>query len=85
MCGTYAPDNPTAEGYEFTGWTPKAIPEDSTGDITFTASWERKDKTYRISYKNFPDTVSSVDYDGDGYKKAYTPIDSDYIPPIPQR
>ena len=84
MCGIYAPGAPTSEEWSFVEWTPSRIPEDSTGDITFTASWERNENTYRITYKNFPED-QGAEYEGDGYKDSYTPLDSDYMPPIPKR
>lgn len=36
----YTPPEPTKEGYTFAGWSPASIPADSTGNVTFTASWE---------------------------------------------
>ena len=36
----YTPPEPTKEGFAFAGWSPASIPTDSTGNVTFTASWE---------------------------------------------
>ena len=31
---------PTVDGWAFRGWTPSSIPEGSTGNVKFVASWE---------------------------------------------
>ena len=36
----YIPPTPTKTGYKFTGWSPAKIQTDSTGNVTFAASWE---------------------------------------------
>lgn len=45
---SYTPPDPSRTGYKFTGWTPKMIAKGSTGDKTFTASWDPI--TYYINY-----------------------------------
>ena len=38
----YTPPKPSKKGYKFTGWEPSSIPADSTGNVTFTAGWEKR-------------------------------------------
>lgn len=72
--GTYIPPEPKRYGYNFTGWTPKTLPEDSTGVVTFTASWEQvvpEVRTIKLS-KSSTSFVGNgteeitYEYDGDG-------------------
>lgn len=41
----YIPPTPTKTGYKFTGWSPAKIQTDSTGNVTFAASWEEETAT----------------------------------------
>ena len=41
----YIPPPPTKTGYKFTGWSPAKIQTDSTGNVTFAASWEEETAT----------------------------------------
>jgi uncharacterized repeat protein (TIGR02543 family) len=47
----YVPPTPVKDGYIFDSWSPESIPEGSTGDITFVASWI---------------TIKSITYDARG-------------------
>ena len=52
--------NPTKTGYTFKGWTPSnTIAAGSTGNKTFTATWEIN--TYTITWKNEDGTVLETD------------------------
>ena len=52
-------NNPTREGYTFTGWTGSngstrqttvVIPKGTTGNLSYTANWRRTPKSYTITY-----------------------------------
>ncbi len=72
--------NPTKVGYDFAGWTGSVagenvtIPENTTGNLTFTANWTaRTDTKYTVNFY-----IESVNGDNtyilsdDGYVKEYT-------------
>lgn len=40
-------EDPVRDGYSFEGWTPD-VPDEVTGDVTFTANWEPKE--YKITF-----------------------------------
>lgn len=57
--------DPTREGYIFTGWTPgNTIPQGSTGDKTFTATWREDSKPYVIHHKSSTGTKLADDTTG---------------------
>lgn len=41
----YTPPTPTKTGYKFTGWSPTQIQANSTGNVTFAASWKEQTAT----------------------------------------
>ena len=77
----YAPPKPTKAGFTFAGWSPASIPTDSTGNITFTAQWERNQtsKFGKISYELDGGTLA------DGSLTEYGSADYGYAPPKPTK
>ena len=77
----YTPPKPTKAGFTFAGWSPASIPTDSTGNITFTAQWERNQtsKFGKISYELDGGTLA------DGSLTEYGSADYGYAPPKPTK
>ena len=77
----YTPPEPTKAGFTFAGWSPASIPTDSTGNITFTAQWERNQtsKFGKISYELDGGTLA------DGSLTEYGSADYGYAPPKPTK
>ncbi len=48
----YTPPTPIKAGYKFTGWNPAKVPSNSTGDVTFTASWTEETSTFSSTLQN---------------------------------
>lgn len=75
--GSYTPPIPTRTGCTFLGWTPASIPQNHTGNVTFTASW-KANNLGTISYELNGGSIT-------GQKTSYTADDYGYIPPVPTR
>ena len=54
----YTPENPSEIGWTFKGWNPTKINKGTTGNVTFTASWQIN--TYTISTIASPSENGSV-------------------------
>lgn len=46
--GPMYPDTPTRPGYSFLGWEPQYIPQNSVGDVVFTANWTNQTYSYTV-------------------------------------
>ena len=52
MVTPFYPEDATAPGWEFIGWTPACIPPNHEGDFTFRANWKSAMTEYSIEYLN---------------------------------
>lgn len=75
--GSYTPPTPVRAGCTFLGWTPASIPQNHTGNVTFTASW-KANNLGTVSYELNGGSIT-------GQKTNYTADDYGYIPPTPTR
>jgi len=55
--GIIAPENPTKEGYEFTGWSPAVAETVPAEDVTYTATWIAN--KFTITFMDGNDTIKS--------------------------
>lgn len=70
-----APEDPSREGYTFTGWSPEI--DAISRDTTFVAQYEKAGPIYVQSISNLPQTITALEGSSTTFTFDYLPADAE--------